>query len=135
MSRLGAHTLADLKGCVPKMRNDLSTIEKLRPIYNYSFELLRDRGTSHKLIKYDVAEVLWGQLLYLVYPYAKDWTEFLQANTKPKKSITKDTWSMFFQFVEKTIEDVKEVDSVIEEGVWPTLVEDFAKFLKERLKL
>lgn len=135
MSRLNAYTLPDLKACVPKMRNDLSSMEKLRPIYNYSFEFSRDRSTSHKLMKYEVAEVLWGQLLYLVYPYAKDWAEFLRINSKPKKSITKDTWNLLFQFVEKTIGDVKEVNNVIEESVWPTLIEDFAKYLKERLKL
>jgi hypothetical protein len=86
-------------------------------------------------MKYEVAEVLWGQLLFLVYPYAKDWKEFLQVNDKPKKAITKDVWTMFFQFVQMTIEDPKAVNNVIEEGVWPVIIEDFAKFLKARLKL
>jgi len=107
----------------------------LKPIYNHSFDLFMDNGTSRKLMKYEVAEVLWEQLLSLVYPYMKEWKEFLKVNEKPKKSVTKDVWTMFFQFVQMTIDDVKAVNSVVEEGVWPVLIEDFARFLKAKLKL
>ena len=58
-------------------------------------------------MSYEVAEILWGQLLSLVYPYILEWKEFLKNNDKPKKHITKDVWSMFFQFVQMTINDVK----------------------------
>lgn len=117
------------------MRNELSTMQTLKPVYVHSFDLCRDHGTAHKLMKYEVAEVLWAQLLGLVYPYAEEWRAFLKENEKPKKAITQDVWAMFYQFMQVTAENKAAVNTVIEEGVWPVLIEDFAKYLKAKFKL
>lgn len=136
LSRLGVSSIPELKKSLPKIRNDIAQIESLKPIYMHSFDLFRDQGTSHQLMQYEVAEALWGQLLTVVYPYAADWKEFLnKINDKPKKHITRDVWTMFFQFVQITMNDKNGVNTVIGEGVWPVLIEDFAKSLKAKYHL
>ena len=137
MSKIGATSLSQLKGKLSTLRNEVSSLQSLKPLYSYVFELFRDRGTSHQLMKFEVAELVWGQLfVQSVFPYIKQWLEYLKEYQKDlplKRPITKDVWNMFFEFVTLTTKDKAGVGKVIEEGVWPLMIEGFAKYLEAKL--
>ena len=42
---------------------------------------------------------------------------------------------MFFQFMKITSKDITEINNVIKDGVWPNIIEEFAKVLKANLNV
>lgn len=138
MSALGKSNWGGLKTAVKCMHEEISTLERLTPIYKHAMELFRDRGTSHKHLKHEVAVLLWGQLLTKqVFPCKEQWDDFLgeyQKDTPVKKAVTTDVWSMFLEFVRMAGENQEHaVAKVAEDGVWPMIIEAFAGYLKQRL--
>ena len=83
--------------------------------------------------------VLWGQLITKnVYPMAEHWSNFLKekmSDPKGKKAITKDVWNMFMDFITITANNNENLSKVIEDGSWPLLIEEYAKYLKVRLSI
>ena len=47
--------MSQLKSKLGSLRSEINTLAGLKPIYAYAFDLFRDRGTSHQLMKFDVA--------------------------------------------------------------------------------
>ena len=41
----------------------IEDFEDLKSIYMFAFELFRDRDISHKMLKYEAAVSIWGQLI------------------------------------------------------------------------
>eukprot|EP00826_Nyctotherus_ovalis_P043209 TRINITY_DN4525_c0_g1_i13.p1 TRINITY_DN4525_c0_g1~~TRINITY_DN4525_c0_g1_i13.p1 ORF type:complete len:163 (-),score=36.57 TRINITY_DN4525_c0_g1_i13:107-595(-) len=136
MNALGKSNWGGLKTAAKSMHEDISTLEKLTPIYKYAMELFRDRGTSHKHLKHEVAVLLWGQLLTKeVFPCKEQWDDFLgeyQKDLPAKKAVTTDVWNMFLEFVRMVRENKEEaVKKVMEDGVWPIIIEAFAGYLRK----
>jgi len=139
MARIGAKNIGQLKSKVPSLRKEVESLANMKQIYMYAFDLCRDRVTTHQLMHYEYAEALWNQLITPTnYTYAKQLTAFLkifQKDLPVKKAITKDAWTMFYEFALMTSKDKSAINKVIEEGVWPTFIEEFAKYLHDLLKL
>jgi len=137
MKKLGVSNWDQLKKKAKNIKDALSSLEGVTPIYEFALEFFRDRGTSHKHIKHEVAVLLWGQLFTVeVFPCKKQWDDFLQEYQKDqpiKKGVTTDVWNMFLKFVKMTRESKEEaVKEVIEAGVWPMIIEAFAHNLKDK---
>ena len=137
MSKIGAKNLSQLKSKLPNLRSEIKTIQGLKPIYMFAFDLFRDRATVHKLLVCDVATLLWGQLVTpAVYPHAEQWKAYIsqyQKDAPVKKPITRDVWNMFFEFIEATTKESSGLSKMMEENEWPLMIEDFAKYLKEKI--
>lgn len=139
MKELGNNNWGELKAGVKNMKKKLLTLEGLTPIYKFALELFRDRGTSHKHLKHEVAVLLWGQLLTKeVFPCKEQWDDFLKEYQKDQpaiKAVTTDVWGMLLEFIKMTRENKEEaVKKVIDDGVWPTILEAFAYYLKDKLQ-
>lgn len=64
------------------------------------------------------------------------WNNFLKekmSDPKLKKAITKDVWNMFMDFIAFTVNKNENLVKVIEDGSWPLIIEEYAKYLNERL--
>jgi hypothetical protein len=137
MQEIGAKNLSQLKSKVPGLRSEIKSIQALKPIYNYAFDLFRDRSTVHKLLSYDVAILLWGQLVTSsIYPYAEQWKAYLaeyQKDLPQKKPVTRDVWNMFYEFVVATTKDSSGLSKMLAEDEWPLMIEGFAKYLKGKI--
>ncbi len=128
-----AKNVSQLKTKLPELRSVTKSLESLKPVYDYAFNLFRDRGTPHKLMKFEVASriprpayivVVWGQLITpAVYPHAEQWKEYLgqyQKDAPVKKAIGLDVWKMLFDFVEITARSDSILDKILEEGTEDT---------------
>jgi len=59
-----------------------------------------------------------------LYPY---WVDYV----KEKKSISRDTWRLFLNFIEQYPVDITSYDS---DGCWPSMIDEFVEFVREREK-
>lgn len=113
----------------------IEDFEDLKSIYMFAFELFRDRDISHKMLKYEAAVSIWGQLILpSTYKYKVEWDEFLkvyQSDIPIKKMITLDVWNMFYTFMKMTNENDEVINEAIEDGIWPVIIDAFARYLKD----
>lgn len=66
-------------------------------------------------------------------PWIDLWTEFYKS--KVNRPVNKDLWNQFMALVEKTKEPNGEtLDWWTEDGAWPTAIDDFVAFVKEKRK-
>ena len=137
IKKLKVKTVLDLKKKIPTLHEEISTLTRLQPIYQYAFELFKDQRSIHKIMEYNVAELLWAQLISKAYPYSNQWKDFISVykNSVSRLTITNDTWVMFFQFMVITSKDITKINNVIKDGVWPNIIEEFAKALKANLNV
>ncbi len=58
-------------------------------------------------------------------------TSFWDTQEKYGKSISKDTWSLFLDFINSCDADFKEYD---EDGAWPVVIDSFVEYARTALK-
>ncbi|OAJ38410.1 hypothetical protein BDEG_22348 [Batrachochytrium dendrobatidis JEL423] len=76
------------------------------------------------------ALAFWDLLLKDRYTHLNMWKEFLEE--AHGKSITKDTWCLFWDFTESINEDFSNYD---DDGAWPLLIDSFVVYAREKLGL
>lgn len=94
-----------------------------KAFYIYCYDYVR--GTEKKTITLEEATFLWNVTLKS-YKYLDLWIQFLTEQNKGR-NITKDTWSLFLDFVSQVDESMNNYDP---EGAWPTLIDEFVEFAR-----
>lgn len=139
-------TLDDMKKHVQYLETQLNTnVDYLRRIYEFTFTFSLDEGqrTLRKFLNFEhltrdytniykaleTANEYWRLLLRPIYgDKIESWITFL--NQKWKQAISKDTWNMFFIFLQDYEKD-PELATYDETAAWPSIIDDFVDFIKE----
>eukprot|EP00842_Homolaphlyctis_polyrhiza_P005599 jgi/Hompol1/603/HPOL_002546-RA len=77
-----------------------------------------------------MALAFWDMLLTNRYKHLDMWKTFLQETHR--KSITKDTWNLFWDFTETINDDFSNYE---DDGAWPVLIDNFVGYAREQLGL
>jgi len=157
--RLECDSIPKMKAQLVQLKEKLSNdTEYFQAVYNYTFDFAKTDG--QRSIRIDDAIAFWELLLpagqrgqalrhvdmitdsstgEVTYQPSREpgwkaeynalWFEYLKGI--PSKGISKDTWQMFFYFV-RTI-DAKFLKHDVE-AAWPSVIDDFAEWAKERVK-
>jgi len=151
---LGCDSISSMQTALPKLRDKLANDPTyFDSVYNYTFEFAK--SGAQRSIGVDIAIAFWGLLIphgltgtALAHNSSVDeddggdvpmtteegwkpeftdwWFEFLTA--KGGKGVSKDTWTMFLDFV-RTIDS--EFDNHDYEAAWPSAIDDFVTYVKE----
>lgn len=114
MSRLGCDSIASLKQKLPALRRELDDPASFQSIYNYAYEYARSSESTQKSLALETAVEMWQLVLAGKFALLDQWTEFLKAEAT--HSITKDTWSLFYDFVKTAEPDLSNYDDDGEAG-------------------
>ncbi|KAF8900119.1 defective in Cullin neddylation protein 1 [Gymnopilus junonius] len=143
-----------MKSALERLRNQLASDPSYFPkVYNHTFDFARTEGQRSLGLEY--AQGFWSLLLPLALKggalalapsrdgdddvamddeegwkeeYTQWWFDFL--NQKGLKGISKDTWTMFLDFIRSTNSSFSNYDM---EAAWPSTIDDFVEFAKARL--
>ncbi|KAK0440057.1 Cullin binding-domain-containing protein [Armillaria borealis] len=153
---LGSDNIPAMRASLPKLSQKLSSDPAyFRKVYNHTFDFGRSEG--QRSLAMDSAQAFWALLLphglkggALSHTTSTDeddvdmdatseegwkdqytqwWFEYLEA--KGGKGISKDTWSMFLDFVRSIDAKFEKYDA---EEAWPSTIDDFVEWARERLK-
>ncbi|KAJ3217463.1 DCN1-like protein 1 [Dinochytrium kinnereticum] len=116
---LGCDSLEKMKGAILIFRKELENEAAFKEIYQFAFNFAKQDG--QRSLALDQAVAYWGLLLDGQFQYLDLWTEYVQEHYK--KSISKDTWNLFLDFVRTSEEKFNNHDS---DGAWPVLIDEFA---------
>jgi len=142
---VGAYSIPTMQSSLIPLRNQLATdSDYFKKVYNYTFDFARSEG--QRSLGLDTAQEFWNLLLPhgssggaltgkstdditgWQERYNRWWSEFL--TQKGSKGVSKDTWTMFLDFVRSI--DAKFSTHDIE-GAWPSVIDDFVEYAKIRL--
>ncbi|KAK7688773.1 hypothetical protein QCA50_008312 [Cerrena zonata] len=161
---IGVDSIPAMKTALVRLRDKLgSDPDYFRKVYNYTFEFSRPAGQRSLALDMAqgfwqilLPAGLQGGALAHMQPrpssddederdgdvrmitddeegwnpeYTKWWLEFL--GQKGGKGISRDTWQMFLDFMRTVDSKFEKYD---EESAWPSLIDDFVGYAKERLK-
>jgi len=152
---LGCDSISSMQAALPKLRDKLANDPTyFTSVYNYTFEFAKTG--AQRSIGVDVAIAFWGLLIphgltgtALAHTSGADdddddddasmeteegwkpeftdwWLEFLI--TKGGKGVSKDTWTMFLDFVRTIDSNFQNHDY---ESAWPSSIDDFVTWVKE----
>ncbi|KAK4685586.1 hypothetical protein P7C73_g4561, partial [Tremellales sp. Uapishka_1] len=138
-------SLADMKAQLPALRTKLNSDPAyFKKVYMHTFDLSKADGARTLML--DTGIDMWklyippalaarpSALSKVSSPGAPPdftekelgmWLEFIQ---KKGKAISKDTWSLFIDFVRSIDSDFKEYD---EEAAWPSTIDDFVEYARK----
>ncbi|KAI9718099.1 MAG: hypothetical protein M1812_004357 [Candelaria pacifica] len=132
----GAGTIVNQSVLIGKLCSELPYDEELfKRVYNHTFQIARNAG--QKAIMLDTAIEYW-RLLFTspsvtwnsaTTPWLDYYIEFLE--TKWKKGVNKDMWTMTLSFYTKTKED-EYLEWWSEDGAWPSVLDEFVRFIQEK---
>ncbi|KAJ3778431.1 defective in Cullin neddylation protein 1 [Lentinula raphanica] len=150
----GCDSLPAMKNAVARLANQLSSDSVyFRKVYLYTFDLGRTDGA--RSLGMESAQAFWSLLIPYGLrggaishisstdndddvdmngaqgwkpEYTDWWFEFL--NEKGGKGVSKDTWSMFLDFMRSIDAKFEKYDM---EAAWPSTIDYFVEFAKERL--
>ncbi|GAA6044281.1 hypothetical protein JCM8097_002110 [Rhodosporidiobolus ruineniae] len=124
-------TLESQRAHITTLRNQLTDADTFRRVYNFAFEYAKAEG--QKSMQFEIAQELWKLLVPLdpasSFPanHLSWWVQFLEE--KGSRAVSKDTWNLFLDFVRSIDPAFREYD---EEAAWPSLIDDFVVFARER---
>jgi len=151
---LGCDSISSMQIALPKLRDKLAQDPAyFTSVYNYTFDFAKSE--AHRSIGVDIAIAFWGLLIphgltgaALAHISDEDdddeedesmdseegwkpeftdwWFEFLTA--KGGKGVSKDTWTMFLDFIRTIDSEFKKHDY---ESAWPSSIDDFVTYVKE----
>ncbi|KAK8846632.1 hypothetical protein IAR55_005719 [Kwoniella newhampshirensis] len=143
----GIDSVAKLKSHLPALRQKLNTDSAyFKKVYVHTFVLAKGQDFGARTLPLDTAIDLWTlfippalsaspsalshfpdnsapQFTHTEFEY---WIEFMK---QKGKAVSKDTWSLFVDFVRSIDKDFKEYD---DEGAWPSTIDDFVDFVRNK---
>ncbi|KAI0043410.1 DUF298-domain-containing protein [Auriscalpium vulgare] len=147
-SARSADTLPAMKAALPRLRTTLgSDAAYFAKVYAYTFDFARAEG--QRSLATDTAQAFWALLLPHALAggalardadgdaamragwqpeYTGWWFEFLAE--RGGRGVSKDTWTMFLQFVRTIDSKFEEYDL---EAAWPSTIDDFVTWAKARV--
>ena len=124
--------VSDLKSKLPTLRAQMEPpAPEFKGIYLFAFMFMKESG--QKGLDAENAIETWklfgGSAPFTGTLFA-DWIKFVQAKSEKAKGfrITKDTWSLFWNFLEAMQDDLANYDPM---GAWPVLIDDFVEMKEE----
>ncbi|RXW18005.1 hypothetical protein EST38_g7844 [Candolleomyces aberdarensis] len=149
---IGADSLPTMTAAASRLRKQLSSDPKyFAKVYAYTFEFAKSEG--QRSLPTDTAQAFWGLLLPLGLQggalshvdededvsmgetgddgfkeeHVQWWFDFL--NEKKLKGVSKDTWSMFRDFIRTIDSQFKKYDA---EAAWPSTIDEFVDYARNR---
>lgn len=116
-------TLKSIRDHLPIFRNEISNRRTFKQFYMFCFNYFKE--PDQKSLQMDVALPTWKLLLKDRYTDIDKWCEFYE--TRIKKSVSKDLWTLFFDFALDIGANVNKYD---ENGAWPIAIDEFVVYLK-----
>jgi len=152
---LGCDNIPAMKVALDKLRKKLQDDSAyFRKVYNHTFDFARSEG--QRSLGTDTAKAFWGLLLPQglkgdalshiretssdgdvkmdgedgwTVDYVQWWFDFL--DEKGGKGVSKDTWTMFLDFIRTINSTFSNYDM---EAAWPSTIDDFVEYAKNRLR-
>lgn len=131
-----ADTLSRQRAYISAQISQLSSDMTLyKRVYRYVFVCAREKGQKALPLEQAITywEVLFARPGMSFTTASTNWTalwfEFLSA--KWTKSVNKDMWNMTLEFLQKAMDD-ETLSFWNEDGAWPSVVDDFVAWVKER---
>lgn len=126
LTELKVDSVAKLRARLDALRAELDAKPALfKEFYNYVFQLLMQTDQQRSL-GVDEATAMWA-LFFKKWPLVDKWNEFVA--TVYKKAISKDVWSMLYDFSRANVADVKNYDDT---ACWPVLMDEFVDWLGDQ---
>lgn len=101
-----------------------------KAIYIYTYPLACDKGK--KTLSTSIAIEFFQILLKDTFPLLDDWIAFLKVSPIIEKSLPKDTWNELWDF-SVFVKSDPNCSNYDFEGAWPTLIDEFVSYYRERL--
>jgi len=136
---LGADSIAAMKTVIPRLSRQFhSDISYFRTVYKQTFIIVIALQEGQRSLGLDMGKAYWSLLI----PYGLEggaisggwtddhtelWFDFL--TEKKTKGVSKDTWNMFLDFICSIDATFSNHDL---EGAWPSLIDEFVDYAKER---
>jgi len=98
-------------------------------LYVFSFSLVKPQQSRN--IDMEIAVTLWSVLLVPLYPLMSEIVNFIRENGQ-YKAANKDLWNMMLEFCRGVDTNLQGYDS---DAAWPTILDDFVAWKKNRLAL
>ncbi|KAG9104163.1 hypothetical protein FRC06_004800 [Ceratobasidium sp. 370] len=95
--------------------------------YFFCFALVKPPQSRN--IDMETATAFWSAILAPKYPIANELVAFI-TEKGTYKAVTKDIWTMVLEFCKSVKLDLQGYE---EEAAWPSLLDDFVEWKKERL--
>lgn len=125
--RLGP-SMDELKASVEQLRNKMNDdLSYFTEVYRFTFGFnMQERG--QRMLSTETAVEYWKLLLTGKFALLDQWVDFV-LTVHNKKSISKDTWNMIWDFAkyQKTDPDLSQYD---EEAAWPSIIDEFVEHIK-----
>ncbi|WWD21940.1 hypothetical protein CI109_106428 [Kwoniella shandongensis] len=143
----GIDSVAKLKGYLPTLRQKLNTDPAyFKKVYVHTFVLAKGQDFGARTLPLDTAVDLWTLFIPPALSSSPSALSHLPDNSSPHftqtefalwlefikqkgKAVSKDTWSLFVDFVRSIDMDFKEYD---DEGAWPSTIDDFVDFVRTK---
>ncbi|KAF3077744.1 Scaffold-type E3 ligase [Orbilia oligospora] len=127
--QLGADSLPKMQEKLQELRQSLDTNEEyFKEVYKWAFGWAKPAGS--KALPLDSATEWWRLLLQSRFGdngHLERWLEFL--NEKWKKSIPKDTWNMFYEFILSAKADPT-LTGYDENGSYPSIIDAYVDYYR-----
>eukprot|EP00298_Acanthocystis_sp_HF-20_P008262 c17576_g1_i1.p1 GENE.c17576_g1_i1~~c17576_g1_i1.p1 ORF type:complete len:246 (+),score=72.53 c17576_g1_i1:28-765(+) len=124
MTQMRVDSLEGLKAKFPALKAELADEVIFKNFYNFAFMYSRDPGA--KSLGVETAVALWKIILEGKWKFLDLWIQFVQEQYK--HSISKDTWSMLYDFICDVGDNLEKYD---DQGAWPVVIDEFVNFAKK----
>ncbi|KAI6653278.1 DCN1-like protein 3 [Oopsacas minuta] len=127
-SELNVHNIKEFRKMLPTLKSETSDKSNFKKLYYFTFQFGLEQG--QRTLPIEMAVPLWQCVFLGAENRPKlldDWLTFLQESSA--KFISKDTWNMFYYFIETVQVDLSNYD---ETDAWPTLFDDFYEFQEDK---
>jgi len=122
--QLGCATIEDIKKKIPQLKTDLKDDKKFKEFYLFVFDYAKGPSEKKKVLELDFAVAMWQTVLPDRFKHLNEWIKFLQE--RHKKPITKDTWSLLWEFSKTNITGYDASEA------WPVLIDDFVDYINSQ---
>uniref|UniRef100_A0A7S0VA35 Defective in cullin neddylation protein n=1 Tax=Hemiselmis tepida TaxID=464990 RepID=A0A7S0VA35_9CRYP len=126
MTRMGCDSVAKVKSKMISLQADLVDPNRFKQFYAFSFDMSRAEG--QKVLDLDTAVQLWRMVLKDRFHHLDAWCEFLEKVYK--KSITKDTWMLTYDFSVQSNADMTNID--LDSSAWPVVIDEFVEYYRAK---
>ena len=123
-SELNVNNLKEFKKALPGLKDEVCDKANFKKLYYFTFQFGLEQG--QRTLPVEMALPLWECVFQGAASKPKhldEWVGFLKDSGA--KVISKDTWNMFYHFLETVHTDLSNYD---ETDAWPTLFDDFYDF-------
>jgi len=118
----GCSNLPAMKKKLANWREELKQNSKFKQFYYYVFDYLKE---DKKILGMEEATTVWDMLgMNERWPLFGKWLAYLSG----KKAISRDTWRLFYNFIEQYPKDIQNYDT---DGCWPSMIDEFVEYAKK----